>query len=257
MKQLFIESTSGSDLDTNAPNLIINNPIPNPRDAYQFFIQSVTVPNSWYELDSTNNFFSISEGGITYSFSIDSGNYSITDLLTAIETVINATLNNTYDLAYNSNTDRISWTVTAGSDTWRPISSSFSLLTKLGFGLNQYTAEVSTMAVVSNENATCIYKTSILKLVCPELSKSGIESISKGNKLYGVIETLGLPTYSVPGDKNKLITWNINKNCPSFYLSPGTNITQLTFYFADQNNRLIDFRKSNLGFNIHLIFYTH
>ena len=87
----------------------------NPNKQYFLRLADVEIDNTVYQVNSTNNTFRITEqGGSTFSIVFDEGNYTITELITELETQLNAntTNSNTYSINYDEKTNKITLSFT-------------------------------------------------------------------------------------------------------------------------------------------------
>jgi len=116
--------TKNSRLQFNIPNMI--HMTPNITDIW-FSVNSAVIPASFYNINSKNNTIRI--GSNTYT--ITAGNYNITELITAINAVINTAI--LVSFSYNSIYNKI--TITNNGVSSQVITYSLSpLLWVLGFG---------------------------------------------------------------------------------------------------------------------------
>ena len=110
---------------------------------YWMRLENTLLPNSFYQIDSNFNVFQVLEddgaaGDDTITITIDEGNYTITELLTEIETQLDAnTMNaNDYTLTYDDITNKmtISFTGTSADITIDSIANGSTLNSLLGWG---------------------------------------------------------------------------------------------------------------------------
>ncbi len=99
-----------------------------PSKTYWLRLENIQIPKSYYDLDSNFNTFQVIEtDGVTphtLTITVDVGNYTITELLTELESALDTASassgdTNTYTLTYDDITNKVgfTWTVGAGSST--------------------------------------------------------------------------------------------------------------------------------------------
>jgi len=130
--------SKNSRLQFNIPNMI--HMTPNITDIW-FSVNSAVIPASFYNINSINNRIRI--GSTTYT--IETGNYNITELITAINAQTNTAV--LVSLAYNSITNKT--TITNNGGTSQVITLSLSpILWVLGF------ARISTITLTTLTSST-------------------------------------------------------------------------------------------------------
>lgn len=95
----------------------------NPIKSYFMRLENTLIPKTFYDIDSNNNVFQIIEDdGVTQTtitITIDEGNYTITELLTELETQLdtNTVEANDYTLSYDTITNKITISCVFGTAT--------------------------------------------------------------------------------------------------------------------------------------------
>ncbi len=108
-----------------------------PTKSYYMRLEGTLLPKTFYDVDSTNNFFNVIEGGGDNDATIPPGNYTITELLTELETQLDAGTNdgNAFTLSYDDITNKVTFLFVAGvSATIDSIANGSTLNALLGFG---------------------------------------------------------------------------------------------------------------------------
>lgn len=121
----------------------------NTRDYDYIKIINCRIPNTFYNINSNCNTLSWVDGSTqANTTTITAGNYSITELISALQTALNADKaggdSNTYQVAINSITEKITISLSAGSNNFSFTAGNLSK--KLGFyndgsGATSYTAD--------------------------------------------------------------------------------------------------------------------
>ena len=93
-----------------------------PVNVKSFKVLSFNIPFAWYPINSRNNaiVFSESAGGGNVTATLTAGHYTVSQLLTELETRLNAASANTltYTASVNTNTNLITITVSSGNTTF-------------------------------------------------------------------------------------------------------------------------------------------
>lgn len=111
MTHILINSRNRSNLSDDTNNFTINlqNTIYNVKS---LSLKGLLIPNSIYNIDSNNNNLQWNQSG-NFSYTIPSGFYTITTLLSTIQNGMNGVNSNSYVWSYNSTTLRVTATGTA------------------------------------------------------------------------------------------------------------------------------------------------
>lgn len=135
INDLIIDSKDRENyLSTSSSNFRIDlaNPINGRVVAYG--LKSAIIPKSTYNIPAVRNTFTFNDGISTFTITVPAGNYTMTDLLSTVESLLNALGPNTYTLTYNSTSGKVNFT-SGASFTINPSldASQGSVLYKLGF----------------------------------------------------------------------------------------------------------------------------
>lgn len=123
-------------------------------------LQFAAIPNTYCQVTARNNQFSFNSGAVTGVVAV--GNYTLTELLTALQTAINATALSGFTVTYND----VSNTVTVACATSFVIDLiDNSIFLQLGFE----SSVPSTTSAVSNNNPFLFFKRSVF-ITIDELS---------------------------------------------------------------------------------------
>lgn len=108
-------------------------------------LASASIPYTWYNVTTSNNAFTLVEGGTSYPVTIPVGNYDGAGLATALTTALNASGGaNTYTVTYSTVTSKLTFAAAPG--TFRlnfNVANSIALL--VGFPAGTLTAIVSSI----------------------------------------------------------------------------------------------------------------
>ncbi len=112
-----------------------------PSKSYWMRLENTLIPKTYYDINSTNNVFRVIETAGTSIVTISAGNYTITELLTELESGLDLASDgnddNTYILTYDDITNKVGITFTtaaAGTGTVDTIANGSTLNALLGFG---------------------------------------------------------------------------------------------------------------------------
>ena len=126
------------------PNWFLANQIvfnQSPSKTYYLRLENILIPKTFYDIDSTNNTFIVQETGGANTATIPEGNYTITELLTELESQLDANTNdgNTFTLSYDDITNKVTIQfVAGGTATIDTIANGSTLNDPLGFGKVAY-----------------------------------------------------------------------------------------------------------------------
>ena len=87
--QLYVDSSRRASRSTSATDFYYRS-FNRPIRAYGLQITGWSIPHSWYVISSTNNTVAVLVGGTTYTVTLAVGNWSIADVLTDLQTKLNA-----------------------------------------------------------------------------------------------------------------------------------------------------------------------
>lgn len=113
-QMLFLDSDNAIQLNGSPSDLIfsLNFNTGNDMSGYALSIQSISVPNMVYPLNSQNNkFYFIENGGSTLTGTLTENNYTGDQFATELETQLNASGTLTYTVSYDSQNKKISFSV--------------------------------------------------------------------------------------------------------------------------------------------------
>lgn len=116
--------------------------------SYYMRLENILIPNSYYDVNATNNVFRVIETAGTFNVTIAPGNYTISELLTELETGLDTGSaasgdTNTYTLVYDDITNKVDITfVAGGTSTIDTIANGSTLSFLLGFS-KQDTATIT------------------------------------------------------------------------------------------------------------------
>ncbi len=108
-----------------------------PTKSYWMRLEGTLIPKTFYDVDATNNFFRITDSVGINDATIPPGNYTITELLTELESQLDMGTNDgsAFTLTYDDITNKVTILfVSAGSNTIDTIANGSTLNALLGFG---------------------------------------------------------------------------------------------------------------------------
>ena len=202
----------------------------------------VSIPYSFYNINTTNNTLKYSIGSSIYTVTIPIGNYTTANLLTTLQGLLTA---NNFTITYNNITNQFTFT-NSNSDfvfIYDPMSIQSTCFGILGFSLiYQYSSNKSltsnTMCNLTPTRCLCIsstFRTQKITTISP-LSNSILCSIPINVAPYTII------TYQNPGYKTNLHT--------NIFNSVVINIT-------DQDGNFINFNSINWSITLQLELYNY
>lgn len=219
-------------------NYHINRPITfNRRRQYFVRLEDIKLPITYYNINSTNNTFIIEEDNgvsqVDLSVSVPSGNYQPSELLTELQTLLNANTNqvNTYTLNKSDITGKVSIVFTGGSTqiTVKALSYGSTLNTILGFDNTDRTTADS--VILYSPNHVIFSPVRFLRIETDITSSNYYTKDS--NKRIGAM----VPITELRGN----IQLYDNHDGPLYQFSNTHNITNIDFKVVDQDNNVIDF----------------
>ncbi len=133
-----------------------------PSKSYWMRLENTLIPKTYYDINANNNVFRVIDGGGGYNVVISPGNYTITELLTELESGLDSgsSESNTFTLTYDDITNKVGITfanVGSGAVTVDTIANGSTLSTLLGFGkadTSTITGGDSTLVLVEDAEST-------------------------------------------------------------------------------------------------------
>lgn len=204
-------------------------------------VQSAQIPCSFYNIDTTNNVFSYTVGGIAFNIQVPPGNYNYSSLTSQMTTLF--TINgHTFTFAINRNSNILTMTLTSPG-TWNNILPS-SIYYILGFNKNVTTTV--TANTITFPNLFDLLGQKKLKIFSTNLAIDSIDSV--GNATNNLIETLSV---NQPGFG--MIIYN---NFDSTYGHLRTSyLSTIDIQIKDELGNFINFNNVNWTMTIVLIVY--
>lgn len=211
--------------------------------SYWLRLEDIQLPASFYLIDSNNNVFRIAEqGGGTIVITIDPGTYDIIELLTELETQLdaNTTNSNDYTLTYDEIRNRMSleFVGTSTDVTIQTIVSGSTLNEVLGWGK----PEVGTITNTDN-----------IVIINVSTDTEGTFQVNINSKPVIIIETnLSSKNYMTPNDiinigarvpnraeRNEFITYENHRGHRSLLNNKGP-IANISFILKDNKGNTLD-----------------
>lgn len=120
---------------TTSTNYRVNLANPINQRIVGYGLKSAVIPKSNYNIPVIRNTFTFFDGVANYVITVPAGNYTMTQLLTEIQTSLNALGPNTFTLTYSNVSGKVTWSTTGPPMIINPTldTSQGSILYKLGF----------------------------------------------------------------------------------------------------------------------------
>ena len=218
--QIYLNSSSADNVNNNSfsftlPNLEIAD------GNYNYLsVQYANIPYSFYNINSTNNTLNYTLNSVNYTITITPGNYNITQLITALKTLMTG-----FTISYNSITNKITFSHSTYNFTFLSTSTCQEVL---GFELKtSYTS--SSLSLVS---VSCI---SLISIKCINVVSNLLTyNINKSNPNNQSI----LCCIPITTQPNSIIEY---KNSNNFRSNLFINqISTIVIKLMDQNSNVLD-----------------
>lgn len=127
------DRTNYSQTSANNFRVDLGNPVPGRIVAYG--LKSVVCPRTLYNIPATRNTFTFFDGAGNFTVTVPAGNYTMTELLTEIQTLLNGLSAFVFTLTYSSISGKVTWSTTGPPFIINPTldATEGSILYKLGF----------------------------------------------------------------------------------------------------------------------------
>jgi hypothetical protein len=176
--ELYLDTKDRSSDSTSSTDLII--PLKRTfKDVRKAKLDWVIIPNTVFNINSTNNILSFNENSTNKQATLTSGAYTASSLATHVQTQLNTASSgyNTYAVTYSTTTYK--FTISAGNNFSLLFSSALAPYRELGFEITNTTASTS----VTSTNSISLERPTSVFLGIKELQKgvytsSGITSAS-------------------------------------------------------------------------------
>jgi hypothetical protein len=225
--------------------IILKNPIYLNRNRQYFCrLENIRIPTSFYNIDSNYNTLSVTEDPAgtpsTWSVSVPQGNYTINELLTELNTLLDAasTKTNNFTLSVDDVTGKV--TITTDTTEFK-LNSSSTLLTPLGF--NYGTNYTSSSRSLTSVNHIILSTKRFLKI------NSGLTSNNHYSK--DKIEPIGVVVPITEG--RSTIQYFANDNGYKTKMENLHHIKHVDFNVRDANNNVVDF--NGVDWNAEMVIY--
>jgi hypothetical protein len=216
----------------------------------RYYISSLIMPFSYYVVNSNNNvllFLHPTVGGGSTTITITAGNYTPSELVTTIQTALDAISAGLWTISYNTKTGKFSFSTGATSFGFNATSSSSILHNLMGFDQTTYTASTSTK---TSTNVADLSGPKYIYLKSNALAfKSQHEPISSNSQLQNII--LGIPVEVNAFDTIVYKNYNDSSN-PNPYERQFPNIIDIQL--VDESNVPIDLNGCDFQFEITAFF---
>ena len=208
-----------------------------PTKQYFMRLENILIPKSFYDIDSTNNTFIIQESSANTAV-IPEGNYTITELLTELETQLDTNTNdgNDFTLSYDDITNKVTISfVAGGTATIDSIANGSTLNDLLGFGKSSFGLDDNQIVLADGVDSEATY------------------AVDLDTKSYVQVETnITSANYYDPGIQKHIgaiVPINVDRNEKQYQENTEAHLTQLNnkgpitsvnFKLKDENDNIID-----------------
>lgn len=209
-----------------------------PNNYDRVSLLAFSCPKSYYLINSTNDTFTITEatGGLK-TITITHGNYSLSTMVTYLNTAINLVTAYTYVVSSSQVTGKMTFTVSGA--TGNPVfdfSLSNSPYAILGFNEASYTMSAN---VLTSVNVVNFQLTNTLQLMCDMAERSLLSTIIPNTSDYATIQ---YNEYN-PGFVSKVCVRNNISSC-KFWLLDGNTGAQIDLNGLDFNFKFVIYREN-------------
>jgi hypothetical protein len=204
-------------------------------DTYdKIVVLSASIPKTYYLIDDNNDTFQVVHNSITYNITMDHGNYSASNFLTALKTKLNAAVPLTFDITFNRQTGLYTYTCTANPS----FVFTTQLYEQLGFEANS-TNIFTSNSLTSTQVVNFINEDTLL------INSDICRSDGSNNKTSILCEVFSSTTVDFG---------HVSYLCPSpKYFSRNMRLSQsgtYRFYLTDENGTPIICRGGNIVFSL-------
>ena len=214
-----------------------------PSKSYWMRLENTLIPKTYYDINSTNNVFKVVETAGTSTVTISAGNYTITELLTELEsgldTASDGNDDNAYIFTYDDVTNKVGITFTAGGTaTVSTIALGSTLNALLGFGkadTDTITGGDSTLVLTSTVESTapnCVDLLSVDLIII----ETSITSENYYNEVGQVHIGVRVPMLV---DRNE-VQYYANDSGHLSKMNSKAPLSQIEFALKDQDGNTID-----------------
>jgi hypothetical protein len=228
---LFIDSSQRDEgVSPSYFSILLQKPIikTNRNSIFRVRITSVVIPFSFNQVNSTNNILSYTYNSVPYSITIPQGNYSITDLLTQVATLITAQTTAILNFTFDQSTSKCTLSFGSGNLSNQSISMTYSganiiMMKMMGFTSNinftytfignTFTTDTSDQVVNVSPSKTLFIRSETL------IQNSNYESLVGKNEISDILTQIPIQT-----SFNTFLNW----------------YDQSSDLFSEINNNIID-----------------
>lgn len=179
---------SGDRLTGIAENCTVRNQ--NFADSFSYRVTKIIIPFTYYNVNSNYNVLKILSGVTTYTVTVPVGQYSITNLLTTLTSLLNALGVGTFTLSYDSVTFKI--TITNGTIAFTYLGTVSTINDILGFN----SVDTSSALTHTGDNIFNLGGTDYIDIVSRTLSNSESKSRSTSSSGSNIIIRIPTSQYS-------------------------------------------------------------
>ena len=230
--QIYLNSSNADSVGNNSYTFILPNLEIADGNYIYLSVQYASIPYSFYNINSTNNLLNYTLNSVSYSITITSGNYNITQLITSLKSLMSG-----FTISYSSITSKITFSHSTYNFSFLSTSTCQEIL---GFELKTtYTSTLLSLVSVS-----CI---SLISIKCINVVSNLLTyNINKSNPNNQSI----LCCIPITTQPNSIIEYKNNNNFRSNLFI--NQISNIIIKLTDQNNNILDLNGLDFFFTIQL-----
>lgn len=216
------------------------------RDILEIELLSANIPKSAYNINASNNTIHFDVGGTEYTASVSSGNYNITDLLSELETAMNASGSGvTFTLTEDTRTNKITISGTGAFDLLfnggqEPIGNQFRSIYKdssIGYNLGFRRTDLTGLTTYTAQNIYNIAGENYILLYIKELENLETSDINYNN----ISQSFTKINLNTDYNTVKFHSANAEYYSRILFKSPLQKLSQMIIRFYNYNGTLYDF----------------
>lgn len=211
--------------------------LPNPYSNVRAIkLLSAFIPNTVYNITSSNNTFIFNEGGSNLTATLTAGAYSVFDLVTELETKLDAAGANTYTVSYSAVTFKLTITSTAN----------YTIIGGTILNILGFEAQLVAGLTFSSTYAVRLHIPKSYMVQIKELANDNVRTTAS-NQYSNFIITSQVNSSDIDYHyHNTHYNVYVNSNIPT--------LTQLSISIFDENGSLLDLNGSDWAFMVQFYY---
>jgi len=191
---IYINSTDRESGNSSNFSINIASQIRYPNNYDRVTLLGVNIPKSYYLINSTNNTFTITENSVVKTITIPNGNYSLSTMVSALQTLITAACSFIYVVSSSTLTGKITFTVSSNIGQPYFNFSTNNLYRVLGFDKSIYQMSAN---VLTSVNVVNFQLTNVIRIYCNIAEKNLLATVLPNVSDYSsIIFTEYTPTFT-------------------------------------------------------------